>query len=310
MRPKPVEPPRPLWIPVRRLLLHNQFLKHRQARKQDLTVDVAPPIPIFISHRWHSLRNPDPEGYQHHVTVRFLIEAICLSRRLCERFFTVGSHPVVSQQLRNALERHHDLHGTDGWQNRIDAGPPTALLLKAWIAANFPPLHLEAAELAEIAHCLEQVGVWYDYSCMPQQPFNSNEERDDFTSQLSGLSNLIAHSHVLLTWDAGCLSRAWCLYEALVAHHEDEVNIDITPNHPTKLHLEFDDQRAATCHGSRALADNLDGRLTMISGLDADALETTFRNNDIRTSRNEDLTIVAALLSSYMCGEKTRLPRL
>src|SRR5271166_4350438 len=126
--------PLTVWVPVHQLLLHNQFLKYGLAAWRNVTISIRPPIPIFVSHRWQSLRNPDPEGLQHHVTVRFLLEAICFSRQLCERYYTVGSYPVVRDSLRDELARDWIAEGSVGsaWQQAC-GDPNLELLLRSWL---------------------------------------------------------------------------------------------------------------------------------------------------------------------------------
>lgn len=319
------EQPPTLWIPVRQLLLHNQFLKYSLGMRKNVTVTVRPPIPLFVSHRWHSLRNPDPDGFQHHLVLRFLIEAICLSRALCERFFTVGRHPVVNSALRHELSRGRDRGADDHpeWQRASAAHCEfdTALLLNGWWLTHHPYLRLEPLELAEIASCLERVGIWYDFTCMPQRPFESNRQRSDFDWYLRNLNELIAASHVLIAWDKTSLNRAWCLYEAVVAHCKQHVSVDITPNAahkmtvtvqgggiplrefasetPIVLNLEQGDGEHLVVQGSRDLAANVEQRASLLLGSSEGDIEDFFRSNEIQTSHEEDLRVVARLLSSY-----------
>jgi len=324
-----------LWIPMKRLLQHHQFLKCSRARSIGMTLPIRPPIPVFVSHRWHSLRNPDPDGYQYHVVIRFLVEAICLSRGLCKRFFTIGTYPVVNQRLQKIFS---DLApewqaGEQKWRVLQDTGQfHIETWLKNWIASSLPGLFFEKDEIEEIAMCLERVGVWYDYSCMPQKPFQSDAEEEMFDWNLNNLNSLISSSHVLMAWDEESVDRAWCLYESIIAAQDEGFNVDITPNHPSKLFLDLGGsgvksvgskelptkirqrievvpgleinllESGVKSVGSEELATKIHQRTEELTGLETNEVENFLSKNRIQTALPGDLPRVARLISSYLAG--------
>jgi len=58
--------------------------------------------------------------------------------------------------------------------------------------------------------------IWYDYSCMPQEPMTGSE-RETFRDSLHYLNSLIAASNFVSIATEDYESRAWCYYEMMIA---------------------------------------------------------------------------------------------
>lgn len=58
-------------------------------------------------------------------------------------------------------------------------------------------------------------GVWYDYSCMPQEP-HAPEDRKLFADSLEHMNSLIVTTNFMSIETDDYLDRAWCYYERII----------------------------------------------------------------------------------------------
>ncbi len=285
------------WFPVRVLLKWPQFIQHQQALQMRVISTEPPPIPLFISHRWQNTEYPDPHGNQRHVIIRFLFEAICLSKGICERFFAYAEPEIVlNPQLKRQLQQHV------AFGPRNPAASPsleTALLLNRWLQQNFPFLSVDMDELMAISMVMDDIGIWYDYVSMPQTPLVSDDERSLFEWSLANLSSVIRRSHVLVIWDKQSNDRGWCLYEGVIAEKEALANYDATPNTDWKLAV-FDLGFGRNVHPNKQLALFLRRFAEAIAPKNALELQNYFAEQQIVCTKVEDVPVVCKLISDYL----------
>lgn len=58
-------------------------------------------------------------------------------------------------------------------------------------------------------------GIWYDYSCMPQEP-HSSADQQLFADSLRHMNSLIVTTNFLSIESDDYFSRAWCYYERII----------------------------------------------------------------------------------------------
>jgi hypothetical protein len=184
----------------------SQFPRHEHlSDRYFFREDDLPEAAIFVSHRWLSSHHPDPDGKQFEALKIFL----SFIRRIC------GSK-VGNDALRKVIFTH--------------GGYQAAYFLGAY--NRFGPGNDSGAKLPSLGEgVLSKIGVWYDYSSMPQDPAT----RDQLVSalgrihELIGASNFVALRQPQDEYD----SRAWCAAEVAT-------DPDIGRTHFRKICLRLD----------------------------------------------------------------------
>jgi len=171
-------------------------------RRQEIGADWIRPdqcwLLIFVSHRWETLRHPDPAGRQWRALARLVSD-------MCDLWDALGAGDAHQRiRLVPRLDRH---------------GVAQAAVLLSRLR---PPEGASAPgpDTPARAFLPDRIGIWYDYACMPQRPWARGEE-EEFRAGLIALPQLFGSEHVLLLAlreagdDYG--NRGWCLAESLSA---------------------------------------------------------------------------------------------
>jgi len=209
------------------------FPRHEGAVAEDLVTSKRPPIPVFVSHRWVGTEHPDPNGSQRHIVLRFLVEAVAMSKGLLPHLFSYAPPEArVNPRLEAAIrvQEPQELGFDEDPEWFEGPGHTVESLLPLWLKTNFPFLRFEREEIEQICAVLKQIGVWYDYSCMPQRPFRTQAEQTRFEVELRRLPDVMKSSHVLIAWDRDSNDRGWCLLEGIIAAEAGIVSFDAVPN--------------------------------------------------------------------------------
>lgn len=86
-----------------------------------------------------------------------------------------------------------------------------------WATATHPdPSRTQFQILREFVRRHQVDGVWYDYSCMPQEP-HSSDDRKLSADSLRHMNSLIVTINFLSIETDDYLARAWCYYERIIA---------------------------------------------------------------------------------------------
>lgn len=300
------ESPKPLevyWVPTKALLRDQRFSDFRGSVLAGFITPHRPKIPIFVSHRWLDVNEPDPTGMQAHAAIRFAVEAICLAKGIAEHYFNYATTEVtLTPLLRQQIQEHRfDLDRVIAMNDpsKMDLGQTTATYLRRWLGQHYPALAFEWDELIQIARVLEDIGFWYDYMCVPQAPFYTPEAQQYFENILQALPQLIKTSHALITWDKEANSRAWCLLEGVVAEIEGVANYNAVPNTNWQIAI-FDLGHGSTVHPNQQMALNVHQFAKAWVGRAGAELEREFRAQGIACTRDEDLPAVCGVLSAYL----------
>jgi hypothetical protein len=185
------------------------FLRHQDLQREQRDAFFSPNDPpdlvLFVSHRWQTSAHPDPRGEQAAAVRSFLgilrdvgVSAGYEPSRRKDRVPSLRVHGVF--QAANLL-------GSDG-DRTLPKQPWSDRLRRAE----------EPTELVD--DILAHIGVWYDYSCLPQGEALSRtpptyEEQQIINNALRRLPMLIAASNVLVLRTEGddYGNRAWCVAE-------------------------------------------------------------------------------------------------
>jgi hypothetical protein len=162
---------------------------------------------LFVSHRWESQHHPDPCHVQWKALQRLL---------------------VAVKTLADASQCHND-------SDRLNMVPslwPQDYLLAAYLLGTLvfrsggqldqmyknhqaATMHDKGLTLSSFGDfCLSKMGVFYDYTCLPQKPRNQNESKE-FDGMLQHLMGLVARTEVLSlrSHQDDFEQRAWCIFE-------------------------------------------------------------------------------------------------
>jgi hypothetical protein len=231
-----IDVPGSYWLPVTALIQQGRFLRMQNARDALEHEVQAGYFFCFVSHRWLTPVEPDPDGFQ----AAFL--AWQLLSHLCEAVRVARYRGLRQPRTRSAAFGF--VIGISGSElaealivNVLRTGFDDAVVEPAWeearsietltadygitAAAADPGLAKLRQLLADrplLASLLSRVLVWYDYACLPQPPYTPEDE----ALFRQGLQNLVpiqllGHTVVLLDEAEDYLSRGWCTLEILVA---------------------------------------------------------------------------------------------
>lgn len=179
------------------------------ARRQDVPVDALVPIDkdidvvLFISHRWLSKSHPDPGNSQLRLLQDFLQ---CLENLASgDDGATFGDAAATHGNFQAALVMGNHFGEQRELHYSIVSGPSGRESI------------------------LDRIGIWYDYSCLPQHSSlseRSAEETHIFRSSLALLSEFMdwvkVQTVILIDeGDESYFERGWCYLEAMISQSRD-----------------------------------------------------------------------------------------
>jgi hypothetical protein len=197
-------------------MLEMERHQNAKANIRWLTGEEPPIALIFVSHRWETLSHPDPTGRQLKAIQEFLRRlCLCVEAMLVPRQERLGLVPSLANEgTLQAEEVARRMLGfgpfSDGSvcvggrearqivREKFDSYGGNREAFRNWLT--------------------RRVGVWLDYTCMPQKPL-STEEQPEFRRSLMALDSLVMSSTVLALRQAGddYPVRGWCAAEFFLA---------------------------------------------------------------------------------------------
>lgn len=183
-------------------------------------------IVLMVSHRWEDEQDPDPERVQFHGVIRFIIQACMMAMGSTPNVFNsvdfsevilcpalYGKLAALYVEYRDAVLAGVDLLKQDrllfprvqqllGYLHQV-IGPQNAMLV--------------AIDLAPLAYMMSHFDIWYDFTSLPQEPFQTRKEKRDFKYGLSQLNQYFSEHYAVITWSRTSLKRGWCFLEAMVS---------------------------------------------------------------------------------------------
>jgi hypothetical protein len=199
------------------LLAAARMLRHQDVRATAtwLPDDAQPLALLFLSHRWESPEHPDLSGRLMAGIHRFLeyllvaVEATLVPRP--QRIALVPSLTVEGMLQAEEIARR--LLGFGPFSD--DTASVAGSTARAQITERFRACG--ANRLAFRDWLARRIGVWLDYTCMPQRPLAPDDEVEvqhtlEMLDQLVGSSSLVA----LRSERDDYARRGWCLLEAFM----------------------------------------------------------------------------------------------
>ena len=201
-------------LSARDLLAADRMERHQEIkhRMRWLAPDEAPLIFLFISHRWETLAHPDPSGRQHKA-IQDLLRAICMC---AEAVLVPGDERL---RLVPSVDREGTLQAVEIVRRALGFGPfsdhPLGVAGKGARKLLEDALALHEGRRDLFRDWLAgMIGVWVDYTCMPQQPLAEKEDAE-FRQTLRDLDKLAQASIVVALRDSrdDYAVRGWCASE-------------------------------------------------------------------------------------------------
>lgn len=184
------------FLPASDLLRSDHFVRRQDSDAEWMAAEQCW-LRLFVSHRWETPGHPDPCGRQHGAVTT-------LVSNLCDLWDGLAAEDA---RERIRLVPRLDQHGmaqSAVLLSRLDLPGNISEQHRGQSARDFLPDH---------------IGIWYDYTCLPQEPRSPAEEAE-FRAGMLSLPELFGSDAVTLVAlrESGddYPNRAWCLAEALL----------------------------------------------------------------------------------------------
>ncbi|MFC8125721.1 hypothetical protein [Streptomyces sp. NPDC057302] len=223
------------WLPLDELIGSARFPEMREVASR-LARGVLPGRHhVFVSHRWHGVDQPDPDGTQARLVAWHLFASLCEAVRVAHRRglhtprrvnhaamnMPVGmaGSDLAECLLVGVLREVLDAASLTPVAREVDRAGLDAIELGAARACDdvgLRRLHELLDTLPSLRPLLQRIHLWYDYSCVPQAP-RTREEQVLFRQTIESLFLLQFAGRTLVLLDdvADYLGRAWCSLEAV-----------------------------------------------------------------------------------------------
>ncbi len=246
------------WFPLSALISAGRIHRY-QNWCDELVADIGPGrLYLFVSHRWRSPKDPDPDGSEASLLAWQLIdhlrEAILIADRRglhTPRMYNPNFNCYVglaARELSEALIVNLLRPGFDdaGFcalveeTNSLEEELEGDALATAQSDRGLERLRRVLISRPHLATACERICVWYDFGCVPQLPRNRAEQAlvEEVLRRLTQIQ-MVGRTIVLLDEPEEYLARAWCTLEAFSAGAE----LDLI--HTTRRSAIADDEVAA-----------------------------------------------------------------
>lgn len=200
------------------MLSMKEMKRHQDVRDKVrwLSADERPLALLFISHRWETLKHPDPAG-KHLKAIQNFVRCICS----CIEAMLVGRQERL--QLVPSLAYEGVLQAEEVARRIFGFGPfsdgPACIggrNAKSMVSKRFELYRNDRTAFHD--WLLRNIGLWLDYICMPQKPLSPGEE-PEFSQSLEGLDSLVMSSTLIALRHSGddYPVRGWCASEFFLA---------------------------------------------------------------------------------------------
>ncbi|MGD0025219.1 MAG: hypothetical protein ABSC37_11460 [Xanthobacteraceae bacterium] len=176
--------------------------------------DAPPALVLFVSHRWLSPSDPDPDGVQIRALQRLL--AMIVSAAFAMREPTKSRVEILPSLMEHGVIQAAFLLGATANKDNM---PVWESWSRFWRAVE----HFDDDSLGSAL--LKNIGFWYDYSCLPQSIFANIRDGQapgfsEGQTALFRLHELAAACPLLILRSRhdDYESRAWCSAELAMGH--------------------------------------------------------------------------------------------
>jgi len=164
---------------------------------------------VFISHRWGSLYDPDPNGSQLDALQQLVHEILVIAELISDAQAGKGA-------LQDRLTKVPSL-------NRQGTLQAAHLVFRCLCDGEGRP-NVESI-WNNGRGILDVIGFWYDFACLPQDPKTPTEEKE-FAQSLQNIGELLllpqVSTLILRKEEDGYLSRGWCFAESILAQSKND----------------------------------------------------------------------------------------
>lgn len=281
------------WRPLYPYLKLRRFTTWKA---EDLTASVEEEscplaIKLFISHRWQTPDDPDPDLKAVPTVVEYLSRIYMTANGMLDANSPLAKELVAGDDLSRAFEKRSLMRctcGSVGWLDVRSLLPPGDVFLT----------RVDQTSRRDFYRLLKHVRVWYDYASLPQARATL-EERAAFDRAFGRLSSVVARSDVLALWGQESVNRAWCMFEVLAgkkvhfcaptqAKHNPELNMMFKSfGYPDLAHYQGRPSMSIMIHVNAFRA--------AIADMDPRAIERYLRERHIDCTIDEDFGRVARL---------------
>jgi hypothetical protein len=286
---------------------HRHFPRwNREEVVEPLIEDTCPlTIKLFISHRWASTKDPDPDHKNLATVVEFLSRVFMVANGFINTDSFAIKELVIGDGLRSAFH--------ESQLNQCRCGSDGDLGVRSLLSDGvFDDIFYEKVPdiltRRNFYRLLKHVHVWYDYSSLPQGQ-RTSEEKAFVNRSLRHLADIVAHSEVLALWGLESIDRGWCLLEILAAK---EVHFCAPAKRKwtfeSRVMFEFanrEDPRDLLAyrvrHGPNTLLQ-VDLHRRALGGLSERQIHKYLRKNRIRCTKAADLALLANLIHRHLQG--------
>jgi hypothetical protein len=287
------------WRPVYPYIKHRRFTRWKPGDVSTFVDEDSCPLAIklFISHRWKTPEDPDPDSQSLPTIVEYLSRVYMVANGFLDANSHLAKELVIGENLRNAFyegELHRCTCGSIGW-----------LDLKSLLTTD-DPFYARVSgthQRRAFYRLLKHVRVWYDYSSLPQAR-ETSEEQAAFDRALNKLAGIVNQSEVLALWGLESIDRAWCVFEVLAGKKVHfcapaQAEFDLMQKAMFKA-SGHDDLAEYRGRPSPNILIHVKSFRSSVAGLSQQDIEAYLRERGIKCSKDEDYGRVARLIHQYL----------
>jgi hypothetical protein len=254
-------------------------------------------IRLFISHRWKTPDDPDPDNKSLPTIVEYLSRIYMVANGFLDTNSHLVKELVIGENLRDAFherELHYCTCGSVGW-----------LDLRSLLATDdlFYERVSGTHQRRAFYRLLKHVRVWYDYSSLPQAR-ETSEERAVFDRALNRLAGIVNQSEVLALWGLESINRAWCIFEVLAGkkvHFCAPAQAEFNSTQKAMLKASgYADLAEYRGRPSPNILIHVKSFRSSVAGLSEREIEAYLREHRLECSKDEDFGRVARLIHQYL----------
>jgi len=287
------------WRPLYPYIKHRRFTRWTHDDASTFVDEDSCPLAIklFISHRWKTPEDPDPDSQSLPTIVEYLSRVYMVANGFLDANSHFVKELVIGENIRDAFherELHYCTCGSIGW-----------LDLRSLLATDdlFYQRVSDTHRRRAFYRLLKHVRVWYDYASLPQAR-ETSEEQAVFDLALNELASIVNHSEVLALWGLESINRAWCVFEVLAGK---KVHFCA----PAQAEFDFKQKTMFKTAGYPDLAEyrgrpspniliHVKSFRSKVAGLNERDIEAYLREHRIECSKDEDFGRVAGFIHQYL----------
>lgn len=287
------------WRPLYPYIRHRRFTKWQHDDVSAFVDEDSCPLAIrlFISHRWKTPDDPDPDNKSLPTIVEYLSRIYMVANGFLDANSHLVKELVIGENLRDAFherELHYCTCGSVGW-----------LDLRSLLATDdlFYERVSGTHQRRAFYRLLKHVRVWYDYSSLPQAR-ETSEERAVFDRALNRLAGIVNQSEVLALWGLESINRAWCIFEVLAGkkvHFCAPAQAEFNSTQKAMLKASgYADLAEYRGRPSPNILIHVKSFRSSVAGLSEREIEAYLREHRLECSKDEDFGRVARLIHQYL----------